>query len=78
MVKVTGKDIIVNETKTVTGDRYVCFSLEMESLLKEFQRECPWDTGISDNRKLEDTDHIFRRQGYRLPMTPTPSPDGSS
>ena len=44
VVKVTGEDIIVKETKTVAGDRYVYFSLEMESLLKEFQRECAWET----------------------------------
>ena len=36
VVKVTGEDIIVKETKTLAGDRYVYFSLEMESLLKEF------------------------------------------
>ena len=71
MVKVTGEDIIVKETKTVAGDRYVYFSLEMESLLKEFQRECAWEAETYDNRKLEDTDYIFRRHGYRLPMTPT-------
>ena len=71
VVKVTGEDIIVKETKTVAGDRYVYFSLEMESLLKEFQRECAWEAETYDNRKLEDTDYIFRRHGYRLPMTPT-------
>ena len=71
VVKVTGEDIIVKETKTVAGDRYIYFSLEMESLLKEFQRECAWEAETYDNRKLEDTDYIFRRHGYRLPMTPT-------
>ena len=71
VVKVTGEDIIVKETKTVAGDRYVYFSLEMESLLKEFQRECAWEAETYDKRKLEDTDYIFRRHGYRLPMTPT-------
>lgn len=71
VVKVTGEGIIVKETKTVAGDRYVYFSLEMESLLKEFQRECAWEAETYDNRKLEDTDYIFRRHGYRLPMTPT-------
>ena len=71
VVKVTGEDIIVKETKTVAGDRYVYFSLEMESLLKEFQRECAWEAETYDNRKLEDTDYIFRRHGCRLPMTPT-------
>ena len=38
VVKVTGEDIIIKETKTAAGDRYVYFSLEMESLLREFQR----------------------------------------
>ena len=71
VVKVTGEDIIVKETKTVAGDRYVYFSLEMESLLKEFQRECAWETETYDGRKLEDTDYIFRRHGARLPMTPS-------
>ena len=71
VVKVTGEDIIVKETKTVAGDRYVYFSLEMESLLKEFQRECSWETETYDGRKLEDADYIFRRHGYRLPKTPT-------
>ena len=36
VVKVTGEDIIIKETKTAAGDRYVYFSLEMESLLREF------------------------------------------
>ena len=71
VVKVTGEDIIVKETKTVAGDRYVYFSLEMESLLREFQRECAWETETYDGRKLEDTDYIFRRHGADLPMTPS-------
>lgn len=71
VVKVTGEDIIVKETKTVAGDRYVYFSLEMESLLREFQRECSWETETYDGRELEASDYIFRRHGYRLPMTPT-------
>ena len=71
VVKVTGEDIIVKETKTVAGDRYVYFSLEMESLLKEFQRECAWETETYDGWRLEDTDYIFHRHGERLPMTPS-------
>lgn len=59
VVKVTGEDIIVKETKTVAGDRYVYFSLEMESLLKEFQRECAWETETYDGRELETSDYIF-------------------
>uniref|UniRef100_UPI00307D4DB2 tyrosine-type recombinase/integrase n=1 Tax=Dysosmobacter welbionis TaxID=2093857 RepID=UPI00307D4DB2 len=71
MVKVTGEDIIVKATKTAAGDRYVYFSLEMESLLREFQRECSWEAETYDGRKLEDADYIFRRHGDRLPMTPS-------
>lgn len=71
VVKITGEDIIVKETKTVAGDRYVYFSLEMESLLREFQRECAWETETYDGRELEASDYIFRRHGCRLPMTPT-------
>lgn len=46
-------------------------SLEMESLLKEFQRECAWETETYDGRELETSDYIFRRHGERLPMTPS-------
>ena len=55
----------------MAGDRYVYFSLEMVSLLQEFQRECAWETETYDGRELEDTDYIFRRHGDRLPMTPS-------
>ena len=40
-------------------------------LLKEFQRECAWETETYDGRELEDSDYIFRRHGGRLPMTPS-------
>ncbi len=46
-------------------------SLEMGSLLREFQWECTRETEICDNRKLEETDYIFCCHGYRLPTTPT-------
>ena len=60
-MKVTDEDIIVKETKTMAGDRYVYFSLEMESQLREFQRKCAWETETYDGRRLEDADYIFRR-----------------
>ena len=71
VVKVTGEEIIVKETKTSSGDRYVYFSPEMESLLREYRRECEWETEAHDERKLTDDDYIFRRHGLPLPMTPT-------
>lgn len=70
-VKITGDEIFVKEPKTRSGDRYVYFSAEMESLLREYQRECQYITQTYDERKLTADDFLFRRQGTRLPMTPT-------
>ena len=72
-VKITGDEIFVKEPKTRSGDRYVYFSAEMESLLREYRRACQYITTIYDERKLDTNDFLFRRQGTRLPMTPTTS-----
>ncbi len=71
VVKITGEEIIVKETKTSSGDRYVYFSSEMESLLMEYRKNCQWETEAYDNRKLTEDDYVFRRHGLELPMTPT-------
>ena len=71
VVKVTGEDIIIKDTKTSSGDRYVYFSAEMESLLREYRRECEWETEAHDERSLSEDDYVFRRHGQPLPMTPT-------
>ena len=39
-VKTTGDEIIVNAPKTKAGNRYVYFSAEMESLLREYEAFC--------------------------------------
>ncbi len=70
-VKVTDEEIFTKAPKTVSGDRYVYFSLEMESLLRDYRQECVWETETYDGRELEDEDFLFRRKGYRLPMTPS-------
>ena len=70
-VKVTDEEIFTKAPKTVSGDRYVYFSLEMESLLREYRKECAWETEAYDGRELEDGDFLFRRKGCRLPMTPS-------
>ena len=70
-VKVTDEEIFVKEPKTRAGDRYVYFSAEMESLLWEYQKECRYITETYDQRELTADDFLFRRQGARLPMTPT-------
>ena len=59
------------EPKTRAGDRYVYFSAEMESLLREYQKECQYITETYDQRELDTNDFLFRRQGAQLPMTPT-------
>ena len=63
VVKVSREGIVVKSPKTASGDRYVYFSKEMESLLKEFQRECAWKTDAYDQRELTEDDFVFRRQG---------------
>ena len=71
VVKLTGEEILVKAPKTSAGDRYVYFSAEMESLLKEYRRECAWETESYDRRALTDDDYIFRRHNEALPMTPS-------
>lgn len=39
-VKVTDEEIFTKAPKAISGDRYVYFSLEMESLLRECRQEC--------------------------------------
>lgn len=70
-VKVTDEDIFVKEPKTRAGNRYVYFSAEMESLLREYRQECAYLTETYDQRQLTTDDFLFRRQGAQLPMTPT-------
>lgn len=70
-VKVTDEEIFVKEPKTRAGDRYVYFSAEMESLLREYRQECAHITETYDQRELTVDDFLFRRQRARLPMTPT-------
>ena len=70
-VKVTDEEIFVKEPKTRAGNRYVYFSAEMESLLREYRQECAYITETYDQRQLTADDFLFRRQGARLPMTPT-------
>lgn len=71
VVKITGEDIIVKDTKTAAGARYVYFSPEMESLLKEYHRECVWQANAYENRKLTDDDFVFRKHDSQDPMTPS-------
>ena len=59
------------EPKTRAGDRYVYFSAEMESPLREYRQECAYITEAYDQRELTADDFLFRRQGAQLPMTPT-------
>ena len=71
VAKIIGEYIIVKDTKTAAWDRYVYFSPEMESLLKEYRRECVWQTDAYENRKLTEDDFLFRRHDSQDPMTPS-------
>ena len=57
VVKVTGEEIIVKDPKTTAGDRYVYFSPEMASLLKEYRKECRWQTETYEERQLTEDDY---------------------
>ena len=69
--KIADEEIFVKEPKTRAGYRYVYFSSEMESLLREYRQECAYITETYDQRELTTDDFLFRRQGAQLPMTPT-------
>ena len=70
-VKTTGDEIIVKAPKTKAGNRYVYFSAEMESLLREYETFCVAETERYDRRKQTKDDYVFRRKGMKLPMTPS-------
>ena len=63
-VKVTDEEIFVKEPKTRAGDRYVYFSAEMESLLREYRQECVYITKTYDQRELTADD--FRHTAASL------------
>ena len=71
VVKVSHEDIVVKPPKTKAGNRYVYFTQEMESLLREHYKNCVYETATYDHRELTDEDFVFRRHGLTLPMTPT-------
>lgn len=71
VVKLTGEDIIVKEPKTQSSDRTVYFSVEMESLLKDYRQYCEDEARNYEGRTITDDDYIFRRKDTDQPMTPT-------
>ena len=71
VVKLTGEEVFTKPPKTAAGDRYVYFSPEMESLLKEYRQECDWQADAYENRKLTEDDFVFRKHYSSDPMTPS-------
>ena len=71
VVKVSHEEIVVKPPKTKAGNRYVYFTQEMETLLREHYKNCAYETATYDHRKLTDEDFVFRRREAELPMTPT-------
>ncbi len=67
----TGEDIIVKEPKTTAGDRYVYFSAEMESLLREYRAFCEDVTEQEDERALTLRFPIYSR--FRSAIGPYPN-----
>ena len=71
MVKGTGEDIIVKESNTAAGDRYVSLSLKITSLLKECHYFCRGELELHEGRELTREDYIFRRHEANLSITPS-------
>ena len=71
MVKVSGEDICIKEPKTKAGNRYVYFSPEMGTLLKEYRRYCESEALHYEGRTITDNDFLFRKHELDEPMTPT-------
>lgn len=71
VVKVSGEDICIKEPKTKAGNRYVYFSPEMGTLLKEYRRYCETEALHYEGRIITDNDFLFRKHELDEPMTPT-------
>ena len=71
VVKVSGEDICIKEPKTKAGNRYVYFSPEMGTLLKEYRRYCETEALHYEGRIITDNDFLFRKHDLDEPMTPT-------
>ena len=71
VVKVSGEDICIKEPKTKAGNRYVYFSPEMGTLLKEYRRYCETEALHYEGRTITDNDFLFRKHELDEPMTPT-------
>lgn len=46
--------------------------------MKEYQKECVWQTDAYENCQLTEDDFVFRKHYSSDPMPPVPSPGGSS
>ena len=71
VVKVSGEDLCIKEPKTKAGNRYVYFSPEMGTLLKEYRRYCESEALHYEGRTITDNDFLFRKHELDEPMTPT-------
>ena len=61
MVKVSGEDLCIKEPKTKAINRYVYFSPEMGTLLKEYRRYCETEALHYEGRTITDNDFLFLR-----------------
>ncbi len=71
VVKVSSEDICIKEPKTKAGNRYVYFSPEMGTLLKEYRRYCETESLHYEGWTITDNDFLFRKHDLDEPMTPT-------
>ena len=59
------------EKNMINGNRYVYFSPEMGTLLKEYRRYCETEALHYEGRIITDNDFLFRKHELDEPMTPT-------
>lgn len=70
-VKIANEEIYTKEPKTTAGDRYVYFSNEMATLLREFETQCREHLAFYESRELTADSYLFMQQNTDLPMTPS-------
>lgn len=71
VVKIADEQVFTKDPKTIAGDRYVYFSSEMASLLREYHTQCREHLAFYEQRMLSEDSYLFMKQNSDLPMTPS-------
>lgn len=69
-VKVEGEQVFTKQPKTTSGDRYVYFSNDMASLLREYKKFCDEHMRVYESQTLTEDTYLFKQENKDLPMLP--------